>query len=92
MTDKRELIFIEPASCNRYITSVIFWGRDGDKHVRCEIDQDALADHFGLYDKTRSLLKAFESNKVVIEHEARRKYLAHKLQPDGSVFIKNEDL
>lgn len=70
-------------------TAVVFEGRDGTKVVRCAISEEALADHFGDDDH---LKRTFGANRERIEAEARRKYLAGRLEPDGSVLIKTEDL
>lgn len=69
---------------------VVFWGQDGEKHVRCEMSQEALDDHFGGDGKNK--LEVFRANRRAIEQEARRKYLAGQVEPDGSVLIRTLDL
>ncbi len=91
MIDDRHLIFPEPKE--RYDfdrTIVAFKGQDGEKIVQCAISREALEDHFGGNDKDS--LKTFRENREGIEHEARRKYLADRLEPDGSVLIRTGDL
>jgi len=91
MIDQRNLIFPEPREM--YDPSrewVIFWGQEGDKKIRCAITREALVDYFKGSDKT--LLKVFALNRTAIEQEARRKYLADRLETDGGILIKSEDL
>ncbi len=93
MVDQRDLIFLEPkAYYDPKRLVVIFWGKDRDKQIRCEIEWEALSDHFGLNIRTHNPLKIFEANRAVIEHEARSKYLANGLEQDGSILIKTKDL
>ena len=90
MIDERMLTF--PDSKPRYDSdrmSVVFEGRDGNKKVRCLISEEALADHFGDNDDP---LATFRANRERIESEARRKYLAGDVKPDGSVLIVSMDL
>ncbi len=90
MLDERALNF--PAPKARYDSdrmSVVFEGRDGDRKVRCLISEEALEDHFG---DTDDPLKTFQTNRERIESEARRKYLAGDVRPDGSVVIVSMDL
>lgn len=91
MVDERILIF--PKSDGRYDPIrmvVLFDGKDGEKTVPCAISWEALEDHFD--DDKKNPAKVFRSNRERIEHEARRKYLAVRLEPDGSVLIKTENL
>jgi hypothetical protein len=69
---------------------VVFWGRDLDTRVRCEISQEALDDHFGGDGKDK--LQVFRANRKAIEDFARKKYLAGQIEPDGSVLIRTLDL
>lgn len=69
---------------------VVFWGQDLDTHVRCEISQGALDDHFGGDGKDK--LQVFPTNRRAIEDFTRKKYLAGQLEPDGSVLIRALDL
>lgn len=90
MLDERTLVFSDPKS--RYDSermSVVFEGRDGEKKVRCLISEEALEDHFGDNDDP---LGTFRANRERIESEARRKYLAGDVKPDGSVLIVSMDL
>jgi transcriptional regulator with XRE-family HTH domain len=91
MVDERILTF--PTSDSRYDSIrmvVLFAGKDGDKTVPCAISHEALEDHFD--NDKREPAKVFRANRERIEHEARRKYLARRLEPDGLVLIKTEDL
>lgn len=91
MVDERILIF--PNSGTRYDSIkmvVLFEGNDGEKAVPCAISREALADHFGGDNKNPT--KVFLANHERVEHEARRKYLAGRLEPDGSVLIKTKNL
>ncbi len=92
MTDQRRLDFPEanPQPISERNNAVRFWGRDGDKRVRCEISREALDDHYQGNDKDK--LKVFKENQPAIGHEARRKYLDDRLEPDGSVLIRTTDL
>ena len=89
MLDERTLIFLDPAPRSNG-EAVMFRGRDGDLVVGCAISREALEDHFNGDDK--DLLKVFKANRERIEYEARRKYLAGRLESDLSVLIKAMDL
>jgi transcriptional regulator with XRE-family HTH domain len=91
MNDRRNLIF--PETQARYDLTrdaVLFVGRDGDKNIQCAISSEALDDFFGGDGKVK--LSVFQSNHEKIEHEARRKYLAGKVEADGSILVKTDDL
>jgi hypothetical protein len=91
LLDRRMLVFPEPNP--RYDDNneiVVFWGRDGDREVRCAIHREAINDYFKGDGKDK--LKVFAANREAIEHEARRKYLAGKLEKNDSVLIRNTDL
>ncbi len=91
MVDKRILIF--PQADARYDPIrmvVLFDGNDGEKTVPGAISWEALDDHFD--GEKKNPAKAFRANCDRIQHEARRKFLAGSLEPDGSVLIKAEDL
>ena len=91
MLDERILTFPKSASQYDPIRMVVlFTGKDGERIVPCAISQEALKDHFD--DDNKESAKMFRANRDRIEHEARRKYLAGRLEPDGSVLIKTEDL
>jgi transcriptional regulator with XRE-family HTH domain len=91
MLDERVLIFPEAgAHYDPARMAVVFKGRDADKIIACAISHEALADHFSAGDKDK--LKVFKANRERIEHEARRKYLAGRVGPDGSVLIETMDL
>jgi len=82
-----------PAPEPRYIFDrevVAFWGLDGDKRIRCEITEEALDDHFG--GDRKDEVKAFVAHEREIEGIARRRCLAGKTEPDGSVLIRTLDL
>ncbi len=69
---------------------VLFKGYDDKRAVLCGISQEALEDHFDVDNKDP--VKTFRASRERIEHEARRKYLAGRLESDGSVLITTEDL
>jgi len=81
-----------PAPDERYVSGrevVIFWGQDGDTRVRCEISREALDDHF--HGDNKDKLEVFRANRRAIEDIARRKYLAGRMESDGSVLIRTEE-
>jgi len=89
--ERRGLTF--PAPHEGYVFDrdvVVFWGRDGDKRVRCEISRGALDDHF--HGDGKDKLEVFRTNRAAIEEEARKKYLAGRTEPDGAVLIRTMDL
>lgn len=91
MTDQRRLDFPEPKPVYLPDRMVVrFWGKDGENRVICEISRETLDDHYQGDDKDK--LKVFHVNQAAIEHEARRKYLDNRLEPDGSVLIRTGDL
>ncbi len=91
MLDSRALTFPDPAARYDGIRDVVaFWGQEGTKRVRCAISREALDDHYKPERKDK--LKVFEANRSAIEQEARRKYLAGILEPDGSILIKTTDI
>ncbi len=72
---------------------VRFEGRDGDRRIACAISGEALEDHFGARGTGhRQRLAAFHAHRDEIEDQARRKYTAAWLEPDGSVLIRSQDL
>jgi Fic family protein len=88
---KRELKFPAPKETEDFKgDSVVFWGQDGEKRVRCEIIRDTLDDHFGGGGKDK--LTVFRANRRAIEELARRKYLAGRTEADDSVLIVSEDV
>jgi transcriptional regulator with XRE-family HTH domain len=91
MLDDRTLVFPDtPARYDSVRDVAVLEGRDGDRTVRCGISREALEDHFGGDD--RNLLKGFRTHRERIEHEARRKYLGGRVEPDGSILVKTDDL
>lgn len=89
MIDERSLLFPEDKAHSTG-EAVVFRGRDGEKPVTCAISLEALEDHFDADEG--SMMEAFKKNRERICHEARRKYLADRLEEDGSVLIKTTDL
>ena len=88
---KRELEFPAPKETEDFKgDSVMFWGQDGEKRVRCEIIRDVLDDHFGGDGKDK--LTVFRANRRAIEELARRKYLSGRTEADESVLIGSEDV
>ena len=91
MPERRDLRFSAPDEGYVFDRGVVvFWGQDGNTCVRCEISREALDDHFG--GDAKDKLEAFRANRRAIEEEARRKYLAGRTEPDGSVLIRTGDL
>jgi len=91
MMDERTLIF--PESDGQYDSVrmvVLFSGVDGDKVVPCAISREALEDYFD--GDNKEPVKVFRNSRERIENEARRKYLFGRLESDGSVLIKTEDM
>lgn len=89
MLDERVLTFPDGGARSTG-EAVVFTGKDGKKSVRCAISREALEDYFR--GDGKDLLKVFRANRERIEHESRRKYFAGKLQPDGSVLVRTNDL
>jgi len=89
MLDERVLIFPDIVARSTG-EAVVFKGKDGDKIVMCAINREALEDHFD--GDNKHMLKIFKANRDRIEHEVRRKYLAGRMESDGSVLIKTMDL
>lgn len=91
MLDKRILSFADSQAHydSRHMV-VRFDGKNGDVRVGCAITLEALEDHFDAGSKDP--VKAFHASRERIEHEARRKYLAGRLELDGSVLIRTADL
>ena len=69
---------------------VVFWGMDRNHRIRCAISREALDDHFR--GDNRKKLDVFRENSRAIEEIARRKYLAGRVEPDGSVLVRTADL
>ncbi|MEP7243420.1 MAG: DUF1488 family protein [Gammaproteobacteria bacterium] len=91
MLDERVLVFPDNDAYYDPARGVIcFKGKDGDRTVTCAISREALDDHFEGDNKDK--LKVFRANRERMEYEARRKYLAGRTEPDGSVLIKTIDL
>ena len=91
MTDKRTLVFTDPKFSSDVIDAIVFWGQDGEKHVRCRILRAALDDHFSDGDRLKPE-GAFKKYRRDIEALARRKYLFGQLEPDGSVLVRTADV
>jgi len=88
---KRELKFPAPKETEDFKgDSVVFWGQDREKRVRCEIIRDVLDDHFGGGGKDK--LTVFRAKRRAIEELARRKYLSGRTEADESVLIGSEDV
>jgi len=91
MTDKRTLIFTDPAYSYDMGMGVTFWGEDGKKRILCRISREALVDHFSEKDRLRPEA-AFKKHRAEIEALARKKYLLGQIRPDGAVLIETQDL
>jgi fido (protein-threonine AMPylation protein) len=70
--------------------TVVFFGQDGKKRVRCAISREALDDDFA--GDNRDKVEVFLENSKVIEEAARRKYLAGDTEEDGSILIHSGDI
>jgi len=70
--------------------TVVFFGQDGKKRVRCAIGRDAIDDD--LVGDDRHKVEVFRENRKVIEEAARRKYLADDTEDDGSILIHSGDM
>ncbi|MCG8594699.1 MAG: DUF1488 family protein [Kiloniellales bacterium] len=72
---------------------VAFSGRAGGRRVDCAISLEALEDHFGAAGHERTnALKAFRSNRSVIESLAQAKYLNEPVEEVGSVLLATADV
>jgi transcriptional regulator with XRE-family HTH domain len=91
LTDKRTLIFTDPASSYGMSRGVTFWGEDREKRVRCRISREALDDHFSEGDRLRPEA-AFKKYRPAIEALARRKYLLGQAEDDGTVLLETGDI
>jgi len=69
--------------------TVVFFGQDGKKRVRCAISREALDDDFA--GDNRDKVEVFLENRKVIEEAVRRKYLAGDTE-DGSILIHSGDI
>lgn len=69
---------------------VMFYGKVNDKDIKCAISWEALCDHYN--GDGKNSLEVFKANRFSIEQEVRRKYLADKLENDGSILIRTIDL
>jgi fido (protein-threonine AMPylation protein) len=69
---------------------VLFYGQDGEAWVRCVITREALDNHF--HGEGKDKLQVFRANRLVIEEEVRRKYIAGDTEVDGSILIRLDDL
>lgn len=90
MTDPRVLIFPEPTEYydpNRL--AVVFTGRDRDQRIVCAVSREALEDHFNA--DRKNLLKVFAVNRQQLEQKIRQKYLAGKVEADGSILLTSGD-
>ena len=91
MTDKRALVFTDPAYSFDAGDAAVFWGQDGETRVRCRISREALDDHFSDRGRLRPRT-AFMKYRSDIEARCRRKYLLGQTEPDGSVLIRTSDI
>lgn len=92
LSDKRQLQF--PSKEVHYLPDremFMFSGETEDKKIRCTISYEALCDHYNANRDDRNRLEIFKANRSNIEHEARRKYFANKLEGDGSILICTDD-
>ena len=91
MNDQRNLIFPEQNAYYDYDRRLVdFTGCDGNKVIQCAITSEALEEHFELHGK--SLMKVFQTNHEIIEHAARRKYLAEDSGAGELILLKIDDI
>jgi transcriptional regulator with XRE-family HTH domain len=92
MVDQRHLIFPDKFNVqyDHIGNTVIFWGQDGTKSIRCAIAKDALSNHYK--SKSKEPIKIFLEHHSAIEHEAVRKYLNNQFETNDYILIKTEDL
>lgn len=91
MVDARRLHFPEPKEYyDPTQRVVVFFGKDAVKTIKCAISSETLEDHFKL--ERQDELKVFKANRERIEHEVRRKYLSERVETDGSILVKSEDI
>lgn len=92
MVDSRRLEFDETLRVTHDFDRnlVCFSGKDGQRVVMCAISKEALEGHFK--EGGADLRERFYINRRHVFYEARRKYLANLLEPDGSVLIRTSDL
>jgi transcriptional regulator with XRE-family HTH domain len=90
MINNRNLIFIDKKGALDFSKdTVVFFGIDGSKNIKCQISREGLEDYF---DDSNNPVETFRKNRKRIEYEAKKKYLANKLEADGSILVKTEDL
>ena len=98
LIDQRMLDF--PDKSAHYLSDrmrIEFWGIANDKTrkqfnkiIKCEIPHILLCDPFKVNGKDS--LKIFQNKRLIIEQEARRKYLANEFEQDKPILISREDL
>jgi len=91
LVDDRKLVFDnKEAVYIPYHKVVVFWAEGAEGRIKCGIEFSAMRDHF----KSKSFdpLQIFNENRILIEQEARRKYLAGKLDHEGRIYIGSDDL
>ena len=72
---------------------VLFEGMAVKGEVSCAISGEALEDHYGAKGSSgRARLAAFHAHRKAIEEQARRKFAANKLEKDGSMLLRSEDI
>ena len=89
LVDQHRLDFPHPEPKHYTDEGVEFWGKDGDKKIRCYISEDSLQDQFN--SNNENSLKIFKKNQTDIEQRARRKYLYDNTQIENEVIITNND-
>jgi len=84
-----------PEKIERYDGSrdvVLFPARTRDGEISCAISGDALEDHYGAKGPSqRARRAAFREHRPKIEEAARQKFLARRLERDGSILIRSMD-
>lgn len=84
-----------PEKIERYDSSrdvVLFAARTREGEVDCAISGEALDDHFGAKGASqRARLAVFREHRPTIEKAARQKFLARRIERDGSILIRSID-
>lgn len=92
MTEQRTLLFSHPNIYFHPETEVVvFNGHDGKTLVTCGISLIALEDHFDPNAK-RHPMQTFKTYQTQILYLAKKKYLQGKLEQNGTILVKTEDV
>ena len=67
----------------------MFWRRDVETRIGCQISRELLDDYFVGYNKDK--LAIFTGNRAEIEEEACRNYLAGRVESERSSLLRTGD-